>query len=268
MAVQTFPLKGIDPFSGGQFRQYIKPGIYKFTISKYNDDPSKSSGAKMHTFTFQVASGREKGKNITEYMVMPKTARDTKIGLQKIKAMLIAFGQDADREVKFDPARLVNKQLYLEIQDRLEEERTDGDRTFPARTISAISNYLTEAQAAKLLKTTRELDDDDEDDLDDDEEDEDLDDDLDDDEEDEDELEDDDEEEEPAPAPRRRAPAAKAVAPVAARNGRAASATRKRAEPEPEADEDDDFFDADDEDEPEPEPAPKRRAVAATARRR
>lgn len=267
MAVHTFDLSKVEAASGGSRRDYIKPGTYTFEIVKYDDKDSKA-GNVMHTFTYAVASrGDEKGKKITDYMAMPKSAKDSDYGKAKLKALLIACGvKIPSGPFKFDPARLVKKQVVIEIVDKREDAQTVNGRTYPARTISDINEYLTPEEARRRARAVRD-DDEEEDDLDDEELDEEEDDEEPDDDE-EDVEDDEDEEDEPAPARRRgatatatrtgtRAATHQAAAP--SRNGTRAASNSRRAPADAVEDDDDDFFDDDDE---EPEPAPARRRAA------
>lgn len=268
MAVHTFDLSKVEAASGGSRRDYIKPGTYTFEIVKYDDKDSKA-GNVMHTFTYAVASrGDEKGKKITDYMAMPKSAKDSDYGKAKLKALLIACGvKIPSGPFKFDPARLVKKQVVIEIVDKREDAQTVNGRTYPARTISDINEYLTPEEARRRARAVRDDDDEEEDDLDDEELDEEEDDEEPDDDE-EDVEDDEDEEDEPAPARRRgatatatrtgtRAATRQAAAP--SRNGTRAASNSRRAPADAVEDDDDDFFDDDDE---EPEPAPARRRAA------
>ena len=211
MPTVTLDFRKAPPAQAGGRQDYIKPGVHRFKVVKYDDTDSKS-GKTMHTFTIQITRGEEKGKKLTEYFPMPKGARDSLFPLQKLHAFLIAAGakNTVGKQVKIDLSRLVGKELSGEVGDERQEASTGANgQTFPARTVSRVFDYI---DPKELSQQDADEDDEDEEDEDD-EDDEDLDEDEED-EEDEDELDDEDdfpfdddddeEEEEEEPAPRRR----------------------------------------------------------------
>lgn len=219
MPTVTLDFRKAPPATGGGRQDYIKPGTYRMKVVKYDDKDSKG-GKTMYAFTMQVSRGEERGKKITEYFPMPKTAKESLFPVQKLHAFMIAAGAKppSDKPFKIDLAKFVGKELAVDIGDERQESNTNADgQTFAARTVSRIFDYIDPREAAK----GRADDDDDEEDEEDfDDEDDELDDDDEDsldaeEEDDEDDFpfDDDEEEEEPEPAPRRRGrPAAAATA--------------------------------------------------------
>ena len=217
MPTVTLDFRKAPPAQAGGRQDYIKPGVHKFKIVKYDDTDSKS-GKTMHAFTIQITRGEEKGKKLTEYFPMPKSARDSLFPLQKLHAFMIAAGAKPprDKTFKIDLAKFVGKELSGEVGDERQEASTGANgQTFPARTVSRVFDYI---DPKELSQQDADEDDDDENE-DEEDEDEDEDEDLDEDEEDEedeDELDDEDdfpfdddedeeeEEEEEESAPKRR----------------------------------------------------------------
>lgn len=206
MATYTFDFRKTAPATGGQRRDYIKPGRYTFKVDTYSDKPS-ATGKEMHAFT-SIVQGKspEAGKALTDYFVMPKTSKDPQFPKERLLAFFLSLGSKTaqGKSIQLDPARLKGKTFEAEVVDRHEEATVRDGTTYPARTTSVINRYIfdgDEEDADDEEDEEEEEEEDDESDDDEDEEDDESDD--DDNEEDDDEEDEDDEEEEPAPKPRR-----------------------------------------------------------------
>lgn len=200
-----------DPPSSGSRQDYITPGQHPVKIVKYSDAPS-NAGNPMHSFTFEVVKGDQKGKKISDWFVMPKKRTDSRVPLARLNQLIVAAAQVKTART-IDLAKLSGKTLIIDVGDVRQEAQKGADgREYPARTVSRIAEYIDPRKASAPDDDDEEDEEEDEDEEDEDEEDE-----EDEDEEAEDEDEDEDEEEEPAPRrgrgrPRTTAAAATAVA--------------------------------------------------------
>ena len=234
MPTVTLDFRKAPPAQAGGRQDYIKPGVHKFKIVKYDDTDSKS-GKTMHAFTIQITRGEEKGKKLTEYFPMPKSARDSLFPLQKLHAFMIAAGAKPprDKTFKIDLAKFVGKELSGEVGDERQEASTGANgQTFPARTVSRVFDYIDPKELAKQdadEEDDEEYEDEDEEDEEEEEseedEDEETEDELDDDEDDFPFDDDDEEEEEEESAPKRRG---RPAAPVATKNRKAAAPAKAK----------------------------------------
>lgn len=206
MAVYKFDFRKAPPAQGGDRDDYLTPGRHRFKVTTYSDKES-AGGKEMHTFTVVVQNGPDKGKRLTDRFAMPKARGDSLFPVQRLHAFFISCGMKntLGKTVTLDPSKLIGREFSAEVGDERQEAKTVGDRSFAARTVSRIIDYLP-PKALEDQDDDEEGEDEDDEDIDDDEEEdeEEEDDDETDDDDDEEEDEDDDEEEE-EPAPRRRA---------------------------------------------------------------
>lgn len=238
----SLDFNGAPPSSGGG-TDYIPPAKYQLVVTKTSDPGNKSANGKpMVVFNYKVFNGPQKGKRLRDNFVMPMTAEDQKVGLQRLHAALLAMGVKvpADRKFKLDLDTIVGRRLQANVADSILPAQDNR----PSRTISAVDEYVIPGSKAAASAPDDE-DEEDEDDEDEDESDDDA----------EDEEDDDDDEEEAPPAattrreraapvaeaPQRRRAQAVPPPPAAARRGKA----KKTAPP---ADEDDDAFPFDNDD--------------------
>lgn len=249
MPKYKFDFRKAPPAKPGQRQDYIKPGVYKWKITAY-DDKDSNSGKQMHTFTLEVTTkGDMQGKKAIDRFAMPKTAKDSQFPLQRFHALLLSAGAkvNSSKPIELDPAKLVGKSVTAEVIDEIQEERKDGDRTFPRRTVSRIADYIFESDDDE-----EDEDDDDEDEEDEEEEEDEDEEDEEDDDEEEDEDEDEEEEEvKPAKGKGKTSARASSKASASSRTSKSSKSAAKpasKSKGKKKASDDDDDFPFDDDD--------------------
>jgi len=132
------------PAQGGMGSDHVPPGTYKLTISSAEKALS-STKKSMVTMWFRVASGEFAGRKVVERFVIPANADDSRFGLQRFHALLVALGLPEQKgRAKVSLAALVNKNVLADIDDEVQA----ATGRFPERVVSRILafNRLSKAQ--------------------------------------------------------------------------------------------------------------------------
>ena len=181
MAKYKYDVKKYPPAAASGRRDYIKPTQHRFKVANYADGKS-TKGDPMHTFTFEVIGNNdeEAGKKLTDYFTVPKSIPNDAAAypLKRLNALIMATLSPSEAQGLLEMRSLVGKTFVGDVADERQEESKRDGKTYPARTVSRIVEFLNEKNL-----DDEDFDDDDDDDEDDaDEDDEDFDDDDDEDE--------------------------------------------------------------------------------------
>lgn len=129
------------PAQGGAGGDHIPPGKYLLEVKNVAQEAARSSGRPMFTAIFTVKGGAEgtTGKSIRDNFVLPQTTSDSKFGLQRFHAFLLALGLNVSKpNIKFDLDRLTGLTCIAEVYDDTLEAR-DGNRE---RVVTKVGSYF------------------------------------------------------------------------------------------------------------------------------
>lgn len=137
------------PVQGGGTSK-IPPGRYLLQVTDVKSTTA-STGAKMVTVTFSVANGPHQYARLQDRFVFPKSATDSKFGLSRFHAFLLAIGVIVkNAKFNFDLDLLKNRYVYADVID--EERQASEDGKYPARTVSSPQAYYNRKETDEAAK--------------------------------------------------------------------------------------------------------------------
>lgn len=138
-------LRGAPPAQGGATSDYIPRACYPFRVSKAEVVQTKT-GKTMVTVMIRVVTGDYVGRQIKDQFVFPKSPDESKFGVQRFHAFMLACGLPVKPETRFKLplATLVNKGLYADVDD--DEIPASDDGKYPAKKISKPTAYYSVAE--------------------------------------------------------------------------------------------------------------------------
>lgn len=125
------------PTQGGAQTDHIPPGRYALKVERAESGVSTTK-KPMLTFHFKVAQGEYAGKRVRGNFVLPADESDSKLGLQRFHAFVLAFGAKVgERKFKLDIDQFVGKVIAADVADNTIE----ANGRYPTRIVSTPEAY-------------------------------------------------------------------------------------------------------------------------------
>lgn len=132
--------KGVEPVQSGGF-DYIAPGVYRFVVQSAEVQDSKKGNPMIVTQIKVVkgGDGRQDGKGLTDYFVVPSDEVTSQFGLQRFGGMLKAIGLKVPKgNVKLDLNKIVGKNFVGRVDDSVLPATDEQEE----RTVSKLIEYI------------------------------------------------------------------------------------------------------------------------------
>lgn len=126
------------PAQGGQGGDHIPPGKYLVEVKNVAQESART-GRPMFTVILSVQSGEgTQGKTLRDNFALPQTQQDSKYGLQRFHAFLLALGLNISKpQIKFDLDRLTSLKAIVEVYD----DKMPPREGYEERIVSKVSGY-------------------------------------------------------------------------------------------------------------------------------
>lgn len=144
----TLDLRDAPPAQGGGL-DYVPPGTYRLRVDSTVYGNAKTSGRPMITISFRIAEGPHQGGRLNDRFTLPTNDKDSKFGLQRFHAFLLALGAKVSQTAfKLDLDSLENKLVTAEVVDnKMPASTSDDGRSFSERTVSRVAEYVIPTRA-------------------------------------------------------------------------------------------------------------------------
>lgn len=141
--ILTLNFDDAPPAQGGG-AVHVPPGEYVFKVGAVKIGTTKA-GATMVNTEYVIAEGPHKGVKLYDRFPFPKTPADSKFGMQRMHAFLLALGARIPAgSFKFNFDSLTNKVVVCMVRDaKLDAIGSPNDADYkPERTVSSPSEYF------------------------------------------------------------------------------------------------------------------------------
>lgn len=155
--------RGAPPAQGGGGTDVVPAGRYPLRVDRVEQSKT-NAGRSMIVVHFKVAVGEYAGSRLRDRFVLPSSPDDSKFGLQRLHAFIVAFGSEiGERKVKLDLDQFVGKVVLADVQDnsipatdRYPERKTSEPIAYHnASTASQSGTRPVPSQAAQTRPTAR-----------------------------------------------------------------------------------------------------------------
>jgi hypothetical protein len=117
----------------------VPPGKYAVEVRNVAQEAARNTGRPMFTVILGIIEGEMKGKTLRDNFALPQTVSDSKYGLQRFHAFLLALGITITKpQIRFDLDALNNRRCVADVYDDTMPPR-EG---YAERTISKVSAYF------------------------------------------------------------------------------------------------------------------------------
>lgn len=129
------------PPAQGSGGDHVPPGKYVLEIRLVSVETARSSGRPMYTCQFSVAQGAEGtiGKTLRDNFALPQTQQDSKFGLQRFHAFMLAVGFTISKPTfQLDLDLFTGRKVVAEVYD----DTIPASGGYQERLVSKISSYF------------------------------------------------------------------------------------------------------------------------------
>lgn len=124
------------PAQGGGGFDHVPPGRYAIKLTQISEERAKSSNRKMIVARWEVATGDQTGKSLSDRFVVEG---DAKFGRQRLHACLLALTLPvAQKKIKIDLDTLSGRSCVALVVD----EEIPASENYPSRMGSRIQAYF------------------------------------------------------------------------------------------------------------------------------